>query len=151
MRLFDSAEAAYYLKDNIESDPKKEYHQDVVLSRGSRMEIEWMGSEYLYDDEDATRFFPSSMNHERFVRVRYGKYAGNTVDEGDAVELGSGWILGDEIEWSGGHHDSVRIIPIKSNNKSILDLDELFCSLWDDEESPKITAEKEPEEKITLN
>lgn len=132
-KLFDSAEAAYYLK-NDERD-KSDYHQKLSLIPGSFMEVEWMGCEYLYDSENPEEGLPHNEYHESFSKVRIAKLTKAKKIKGrDYVELAVGWVRENEIPWSQDTHDNVKIIKINDNKKSKLDFSILFKELWKEED-----------------
>jgi len=132
-KLFDSAEAAYYLK----SDDREisDYHQRINIVSGSFMEVEWMGCEYLYDSVDVEE--PAwNEHHELFAKVRIAKLTkSKKVKERDYIELAVGWVRGSDIPWSQNAHDDVKIIKINDDKKSKLDFSILFKELWKDEDN----------------
>ena len=131
-KLFDSAEAAYYLK----SDDREisDYHQRINITPGSFVEVEWMGCEYLYDSVDAEEELTWDEHHELFDKVRIAKLIkSKKVKERDYIELAFGWVRGSDIPWSQNTHDNVKIIKINDDKKSKLDFSILFKELWKDE------------------
>lgn len=130
-KLFDSAEAAYYLKsDNREIS---DYHQRINIATGSFMEVEWMGCEYLYDSDDVEELAWDE-HHELFAKVRIAKLTkSKKVKERDYIELAIGWVRGSDIPWSQNTHDDVKIIKINNDKKSKLDFSVLFKELWKDD------------------
>lgn len=125
-KLYDSAEAAYYMKED-ERD-HSEYHQRIGLPTGSYMEIEWMGAEYIYDEEvEMPQGWYESFDKVRLARITRGK------GSKDSLILATGWVVGNTIPWSRKVHDSIKISKINGKIKSKLDFSELFKELWRDD------------------
>lgn len=126
-KLYDSAEAAYYMKED-ERD-HSEYHQRIGLPEGSYMEVEWMGAEYIYDEEvdDPTGWY------ESFDKVRLARVTTRGKGPKDSLVLATGWVVGRTIPWSRKVHDAVKISKINGRIKSKLEFSELFKELWRDD------------------
>lgn len=128
--LFDSAESAFYLKDEKITESDDEYYRVVKLDPMDVIEVEWLGSEYVYSDEyDSRTDKPMKLQHEKFDKVRLGKLTPivTRVQKTGYVELHSGWVTGGTFKWtSGDHQEDVRITRIKGKAVSKLDFDKLF-------------------------
>lgn len=125
-KLYDSAEAAYYMKED-ERD-RSEYHQRIGLPEGSYMEVEWMGAEYIYDEDVET----IDSWYESFDKVRLARVTRGSGSK-DSLILATGWVAGDTIPWSRKVHEAIRISKINGKIKSKLDFSELFKELWRDD------------------
>lgn len=125
-KLYDSAEAAYYMKED-ERD-RSEYHQRIGLPEGSYMEVEWIGAEYIYDEdvEDISGWY-ESFDKVRLARVTRGP------GPKDSLILATGWVVGNTIPWSRKAHGAIKISKINGRIKSKLDFSELFKELWRDD------------------
>lgn len=128
--LFDSAESAFYLKDEKITESDDEYYRVVNLDPADIIEVEWLGSEYVYNDEYDTRANqPMKLQHEKFDKVRLGKLTPivTKVQKTGYIELHSGWVSGDTFKWtSGDHQEDIRITRIKGKAVSKLDFEKLF-------------------------
>ena len=129
-QLFDSAEAAYYLR-GPQKTGDSEYRQTLDIIPGSYMEIEWLGVEYIYEKVD-----DQNQWHESFDRVRIAKYIkagkGTPPEAGgkDYIELAMGWVHGGSIPWLSDTHDKLKIIKINKESASKLNFDLLFDGVW---------------------
>jgi hypothetical protein len=157
--LYDSAESAYFLKDEpvYVPDSEEEYRKVVVLRPGEVIEAEWIGAEWVYTDETTPGFdVPADMKHDKFDRVRLGKLSvlkGKDVS-GDTnyLEIYSGWLPAESLPWREDRAPSqVKVTEIKGRTKSKLDFTKLFrgTSLEEEEliEERKMTSD----EPIVLN
>lgn len=127
-KLYDSAESAYFMKDDDRD--RSEYHQRVGLPPGTFMEIEWLGAEFIYDEEAET---PDGW-HTCFDKVRLARVTKKKTGNKDGIVLATGWVLGGSIPWSQATHDELRIFRINGEEKQELDFSELFKDLWRDSE-----------------
>ena len=73
--LYDSVESAYYLKDEppYPDGFEEEYRKIITLKQGDILEVEWVGSEWIFDD--GKNDFPRdcSVLFEKYDKVRIGK------------------------------------------------------------------------------
>jgi hypothetical protein len=120
--LYDSAEAAFYLKNGIKE--KSDYYQDIDLKYGSFMEAEWLGSEYVYTD------VTNSDGYESYDYVRLAKFVkGTRTNPRDYVEIANGWIVGGSIPWSEDCQSSLKIIRLNEKRKHRFDFSVLFKTM----------------------
>lgn len=142
-RIFDSAEAAYYLKNDARE--KSDNHQMLYLMPGSFMEVEWMGCEYLYESDEYVGA-AAVRRHDTFSKVRVAKLTkSRDKSERDVIELAVGWVGDGAIPWSEDQRNDLRIIRINEEGKSKLDFSILFKKIWEDEEpidDPEVSGQK---------
>lgn len=143
--LYDSVESAYYLKDEPfeeNSSMIEDYRRVVTLSPGETLEVEWCGSEWVYDDDHLVEGAHSNKLSPFFLHkfddVRIGK---STPMKGEDIPTSrlsvySGWVVGSSIDWKKGLSAAVRITPIKGRMRSKFDFSKLFLD-EDDEERPE--------------
>lgn len=153
--LFDSPESAYFLKnESLDDDGVEEYCREITLRPGEVMEVEWLGSEYVYADEATPgQFSPLTSCHEQYDKIRLGKLIpikSVTTTKAGYLELYSGWVQGKVIPWAADDTlRRIRITPIKGKMRSKLDFSKLFSSdNAEDEEAPvdfnRNSTESEP-------
>jgi hypothetical protein len=130
--LYDSAESAFYLKEEL-PEVDDEHCKIVRFESGDVAEVEWLGSEWVYEDEmtqDATEKTRLRLDHEKYDKVRIGKMSKSKTRSNDQktdyVELYSGWIPSGVIPWSEVDQKPIRVIPIKGKIQSKLDFSKLF-------------------------
>lgn len=157
--LYDSAESAFFLKDEpMSRDPSdEEYRRNVVIRPGDIAEIEWVGSEWVYDDESEVKKGLKSdfhLTHTKYDKIRIGKISmlktsGKDTQKTGYLEVYSGWVHGGDVPWSQETaQESVRITPIKGKIHSKIDFSKIFVdSHLDDDETP----EDEEQREIVLN
>ena len=154
--LYDSAESAYYLKDEpILDDEIEEYRRIVSLSPGETMEMEWVGSEWVYeDDSGVSNKSPSTVMHDKFDKVRICKsipIKGAGKDD-KLIEAYSGWMSGRAMKWTGEDiPEGVRITPIKGKMRSRFDFSELFEGQMDEDDEEYESQEEFEGEELILN
>lgn len=157
--LYDSAESAFFLKHDPvpPEDEDDEYRRLVVLRPGDLAEIEWIGSEWVYDDEAELRKGLSTdfhLTHDKYDKIRVGKMS--TVkptskggEETAFLEIYSGWVHSGQIPWSDETtSDGVRITPIKGRIRSKFDFSKIFVDNGIDDSEP---SSNETKEDIVLN
>lgn len=146
--LYDSAESAYYLKDEpVMDDDVEEYRRIVTMKRGESIEAEWLGAEWVYDEDDSKKY-------RKFDKVRLGKISKlKTSSRGtNYLELYSGWV--DHIDFPWAPDDSrndVRIIRINGDKASSLDFSKLFVKRSDERDEYEYDDDEEVEERNFLN
>jgi hypothetical protein len=133
--LYDSAESAFFLrKEPIYNDGMDEYRQVVNLRPGEIIEVEWMGSEWVYSGVSA------GLGQERFDKVRLGKLVpikGSTGDDA-FIEAYSGWVV-KEVPWTpDDSRKDVRITPLHGKVKPKIELSNLFS---EQDEEPLVVSE----------
>jgi hypothetical protein len=134
--IFDSAESAYYLKDDLFPEEVEECCKVVDLNPGEILEIEWMGFEAVYDDEvkESSLQTKLKMDHERFESVRIAKMTQIKTKSYKTgyVETFSGWIKPGIFTYNASDRNDVRIIQIKGKMTSKMDFSELFQTKLDE-------------------
>jgi len=154
--LYDSAESAYYLKDEpvFNDAVDEEYRRVITLKPGETLEMEWVGSEWVYSDDGIEAAPPSTELQHKFDKVLVGKMI--PIDLKDVggksgyLELYSGWVSSESVRWSKDDtRKDVRITPIKGKMRSKFDFSKLFPSLLEAEEveeadSPPQVADVKP-------
>lgn len=150
--LYDSAESAFYLKDEPIYDPTgEEYRRVVVMRPGELVEVEWVGSEWVYDDETSSKKVSMSRmgpTYEKYDKIRVGKLTSakktaKAVEKPGYLELYSGWVPSGEVPWEPDDtQKSIRITPIKGKVVSQFDFSRLFSELTHEEDEEVIEAEK---------
>lgn len=153
--LYDSAESAFYLKSEPEYDDRLEedYRKVITMKAGGLLEVEWLGSEWVYDD-DFSDFFSRSFSsiensYEKYDKIRVGKMSPTkgTTQKLGYLEVFSGWVLGGSIPWVNDDSQSkVRITEIKGKIHSRLDFSDLLKGAPSD--SDFIETDEENDEKI---
>jgi hypothetical protein len=144
--IYDSVESAFLLKDDPleSSETEDSYRKVVTLRAGDFMEVEWMGSEWVYDDggPDAPLLKYRSTS-EKYDNVRIGKLSPlkDSAKKLGYLEVYSGWVRGDQLPWiQRDDQKDIRITPIIGKIRSKLDFSELFSEL--DEELTAAEAEE---------
>lgn len=147
--LYESAEAAYYLGADvvdIENVTDDDYSHVVTLKKGEVLIVEWMGSEYIYDDEEKAMAEPSkaSMKHHRFGCVRFVKLPALSKHQlvkelvHTYAEAHQGWIAAEALLFNPEHtHDNLRLL--KNNEELLSSID--FSNIFKDKEE-KIESSK---------
>jgi len=150
--LYESAEAAYYLGADvvdIENVADDDYSHVVTLKKGEVLIVEWMGAEYIYDDEEKTMTEPSraSMKHHRFCCVRFVKLPAlskyQLVKEliHTYAEAHQGWIAADVLVFNPEHtHDNLRLLKNNEELLSNIDFSNIFKDK--DEKAEEIKSSK---------
>lgn len=134
--LYDSAESAFFLRNEPASDTDTfdmEYRRVVRLNAGDVAEVEWVGGEWVYDDEvDFKASGPLRTNSEKFDKVRIGKLSvlkstRRRAQKTGFLEVYSGWVPHGDVPWSQETaSDDVRITPIKGKMQPKIDFSQLF-------------------------
>ena len=144
--LYDSPESAFYLKElHDDEDFDEEYRKLVEVYRSDVVEVEWMGSEWVYHDELG--------KSEKYDNVRLAKLVTRGVAPSEAnmgyVEIYSGWTHGDVFRWCGRQdsQSNVKVTPIKGRVKSKLDFSEIFLKQEEEDGEEDLN----PNNEIVLN
>ena len=133
--LYDSAESAFYLKDEppYPDGFEEEYRRIVTLKPGEILEVEWIGSEWVFtDDNDDFLRKPvkfNSRDYDKYDRVRVGKITSvkGTEQKMGYLEVYVGWVLGGDVPWSPeGSKEGLKITEIKGGIQSKFDFQKLF-------------------------
>lgn len=145
--LYDSAESAYYLKNEpVMDDEIEEYRKTVTIEKGEIIEAEWLGAEWVYgeEEEDHTKY-------HKFDKIRLGKISRlkNNITQTKYLELYSGWVDGVEFPWSSDKsRNDIRITKINGKVISKLDFSKLFLR-YNDESDDKIGDSQENQYGLT--
>ena len=136
--VYESAEAAFYLgADTVDTKDvaDDDYSHVVTLKRGELLIVEWMGAEYIYDDEEKTMSDPSkaSMKHNKFGCVRFIKLPA-LVQEQQVKELiymyaeaHQGWISASSLLFNPEHtHEHLRLLKNNDELLSKIDFSNIF-------------------------
>lgn len=129
--LYDSAESAYYLKDEppYPDGFEEEYRKIVTLKRGEILEIEWVGSEWVFADEDFSIFRRPPTEYDKYDKVRVGKITPvkGAEEKMGYLEVYSGWCFGGDVPWTSDKDQvGLRITEIKGSVVSKFDFPKLF-------------------------
>jgi len=133
--LYDSAESAYYLKDEppYPDGFEEEYRKVVSLNPGDILEVEWVGSEWVFPDEneDFLRKHVSlqASVYDKYDKVRVGKITPvkGAEEKMGYLEVYSGWIFGGDVPWSPkAAQDGLKITEVKGKIVSKFDFPKLF-------------------------
>lgn len=137
--IYDSSESAFYLKgEELDIEEHEEYCKIINLnSLSDILEIEWMGSEFLYEDEMKSNIFknPSKMKlstSDNFEKIRIAKFCSvktKALKKGSGyIETAEGWVTAGTIPWNGppSNRGDIKITRIKGRIKSKLDFSEIF-------------------------
>lgn len=154
--LYDSVESAYYLKDEpVMDDEVEEYRRVVTVKRGEIIEAEWLGAEWVYDEDVGH----DSKQYRKFDRVRLGKISnlkhsspGTTSTK--YLELYSGWVSNVEFPWTpDDSRGDIKITRINGKSASKLDFSKLFLRHSDEteEDLDSLDPEYEGEESRFIN
>jgi len=125
--LYDSPESAYYLShEGMEVAFADEYSKTVTLCPNELLEVEWLGSEYVY----VGGLSAGGLKHVKYDEVRLGKMSKVGVG---LVELHAGWVASGSVPWTDDdtRHD-VRITRIKGRMVAKMDFSELFSAAPDE-------------------
>lgn len=157
--LYDSAESAFYLKDEpLTDDEAEEFRRVVTLAPGELLEIEWVGSEWVYCDPLDGSTLSTSLQH-KFDKVRIGKLTPirgikgvPSMRKASCVEVYVGWVTGSDLRWdSGDTQDVVRITRIKGRMRPRLDFSKLFDGHPDDDGPVDDELQPSNSETVVLN
>lgn len=133
--LYDSAESAFYLKDEppYPDGFEEEYRKVVSLNPGDILEVEWVGSEWVFADEgEDFLFMPmvlSSVSYDKYDKVRVGKITPlkGAEEKMGYLEVYSGWCFGGTVPWSPkAAQEGLKITEIKGSVVSKFDFAKLF-------------------------
>lgn len=152
--LYDSAESAYYLKDEppYPDGFEEEYRKVISLNPGDILEVEWVGSEWVFPDENEDFLRrPVSLSasvYDKYDKVRVGKITPvkGSEEKMGYLEVYSGWIFGGDIPWSSkAGHEGLKITEVKGKIVSKFDFPKLFSDpamglLQQEEEEQPISA-----------
>jgi hypothetical protein len=148
--LYDSSESAFYLKDENLQGYDDEFYRTVTLLPREVMEVEWLGSEYVFSDEfGSVANKPYKLQHDRFDKVRLCKLTMNprAIGKTSYVELHSGWVRGDTFRWAScSSRAGIRITRIKGRVVSKLDFEKLFVGQDLSEEDKEFEEEFKAED-----
>jgi hypothetical protein len=133
--LYDSAESAFYLKDEppYPEGFEEEYRKIVSLHPGDILEVEWVGSEWVFPDEGEEFLFkPTVLTTtfcDKYDKVRVGKITPvkGVEEKMGYLEVYSGWIIGGDVPWiqdQGSSH--LKITEVKGKMASKFDFPKLF-------------------------
>lgn len=127
--LYDSAESAYFLKDEPLYSDVEDYRRVISLSPGESLELEWMGCEWVHETSETDVLGIGKADSRKFDKVRVGKITPvkSPTYKTTYLELHSGWVLSEDIPWSAedGRED-IRITPLKGRIRSKVDFNRLF-------------------------
>ena len=127
-RIFDSSESAYYTRGSVNIDSLGDDISRLIdVGRGDRVEIEWMGSEWV------SGLTPDV--YDRFDNVRVVKMSKRIGRSGlPEIELYSGWVHPHVLRWtSGSTQNGARIFRLTRKSRSSFDFDDLFSSNDEDQ------------------
>ena len=107
--IYESPDAAYYLsmsRDKI-TGTDSTYSHEFSLKKDEIAVIEWLGTEYIYDDESTSKNGqPRSLQHEAYECIRMIKFPAADKDKISEVspyvfvEAHYGWVSKGIISWS---------------------------------------------------
>lgn len=127
--LYDSAESALYLRDDPQYDDnfEEEYKTNLTLREGDILEVEWLGSEWVYPDDPDRLIEPDRLN-DKYENIRLGKFSDRKgIDKKSGyVEVYSGWIVGGTIPWNPSKGGTLKIKNINDPLESLIDFSEIF-------------------------
>lgn len=133
--LYDSAESAYYLKDEppYPDGFEEEYRKVVSIKPGDILEVEWVGSEWVFPDENED-FLKKSVTlstniYDKYDKVRVGKITPvkGAEEKMGYLEVYSGWCFGGDVPWSpDDSQDGLKITVVKGKIVSKFDFPKLF-------------------------
>ena len=133
--IYDSAESAFYLKDEppYPDGFEEEYRKIVSIGPGDILEVEWLGSEWVFLDEGEDFLFKSltpPSPYDKYDKVRIGKITPlkGTEEKMGYLEVYSGWCFGGTVPWSSKTSNQVglKIIEVKGSVVSKFDFPKLF-------------------------
>jgi hypothetical protein len=147
--LYDSVESAYYLKDEppYPDGFEEEYRKIITLKQGDILEVEWVGSEWIFDD--GKNDFPRdcSVLFEKYDKVRIGKITPlkGTEEKFGLLEVYSGWLVEGDIPWYKKTTPfGLKITQVKGKVVSKFDFSQIFLD-------PKMgLVQQEAEEDIVI-
>lgn len=152
--IYDSVESAYYLKDEpIMNDEIEEYRRVVTMGRGETIEAEWLGAEWVYDEDEGL----PSRGYKKFDKVRLGKISklkdvGRGAKSTSYLELYSGWVSQMEFPWAPDDtRNDIRIIRVNGRAASKLDFSKLFTRHSDEQEEQEEDVGPDDDENFVLN
>ena len=153
--LYDSAESALYLRDEPPSPDgfEEEYRKVVALNPGEIIEAEWVGSEWVFVDDESnflekSKSLQLTNNYDKYDKVRIGKISPikGAEEKMGYFELYSGWCFGGDVPWSKKNSQpGLKITVIKGKIISKFDFQKLFSDptiglLQQDEEAQPLSS-----------
>lgn len=132
--LYDSVESAYYLKDEPQYPDgfEEEYRKIVTLSLGEILEVEWVGSEWIFDDRDSDNplsYLVRGGIFDKYDKVRIGKITPlkGTEEKMGLLEVYSGWTTAATIPWNKKlTANGLKITQVKGKVVSKFDFSKIF-------------------------
>ena len=133
--LYDSAESAFYLKDEppYPEGFEEDYRKVVTIKPGDILEVEWVGSEWVFPDEGEDFLFKPMIltagNYDKYDKIRVGKITPikGTEEKMGYLEVYSGWIIGGDVPWAAVQgNDHLKITEINGKMSSKFDFPKLF-------------------------
>lgn len=130
--LYDSVESAFYLKDEppYPDGFEEEFRKIIVLNPGDILEAEWIGSEWIFDDEESGNIQKrDSSDFDRYDKIRLGKITPlkGTTEKMGFLEVYSGWVYGGDVPWVDSRlPGGLKITRIKGKTVSKFDFTKLF-------------------------
>lgn len=133
--LYDSAESAFYLKDEppYPDGFEEDYRKVVHLKPGEILEVEWIGSEWVFSDDPEDMLFKMILlnndAYDKYDKVRVGKITPmkGTQQKMGYLEVYAGWILGGHVPWASQDlQNGLKITEVKGRIQSKFDFPKLF-------------------------
>lgn len=126
--LYDSIESAYYITTDPEQTQSsiRDFSKTVTVSSKDVLEVEWLGSEWVYNDEDET--FPKKTRHaEKYDNIAIGKTVATKRTTLEKVEVYTGWVRSGDVPLN--QHDArddIRIIRLSDVDEYVVDFSKFF-------------------------
>ena len=107
-QFYDSSESAFYMKDYPDFKDNIEYTKRVTLKKDEFLEIEWLGSEWVYHEDG---------KNDRYDKIRIVKFTpifdSNQWDA--CVDSTVGWLPEGFLNWGGGNQKSIKILQVEES------------------------------------
>lgn len=137
--IFNSPESLYVwlndpeLKEASRLDPS--LGTTIMLRPGETMEVEWMGCEYINEDNYTLRV--DEVRLAKTIKIDQPKLKINNI-----VGIHSGWTSDHIISFNNNSDDDVKITRLSNKSKQKFDIEALFVSRGLSEENTTDTVGK---------
>lgn len=121
--IFKSPEALYVwmhdpdLQSTVRLDPT--LGTSVFLRPGETMEIEWLGCEFLKEDNRIIRF--DQVRLAKSMKIK-------ALEANKVVGVHSGWTIEEIVSFKSGGDDDIKRVKLTTKSKHKFDIEELFAA-----------------------
>lgn len=126
--LYDAAESALFLSSEA-IQANDDYRKVIKLEQEDVLEVEWLGSEWVFRDEVKDDSLTQGKPHIKYDKVKIGKMTPivGSAQRSGYLRIYTGWVTGDTIPWpDGDKRRGLKITHVKGKIQSKFDLSKLF-------------------------